>query len=398
MIIDPYKRDALWKLYFISGGFICLIYWNAIINLAEYFSATISRNGFNLMIFSFCFGSIVSFFTGPIVFARLSHKAALNFGIISSVMFFFLTLYTCECTGDAALNQSLTVGASFIFGYFSSFVQSKITGMASEISNQELVYFNFGTGVAGVSSNMFAYFATRIYPVQNDESDLSMLRQQVLLNVAIITILFVAYFTMQYFFDKQNPEVLLFEGDREIENILAETSMIDTEKSAGEITIIRKSIDILLSLTFLYVCTIVVFALFNIQAYFNFDRNQTAYTIPMYSFFFNVFDTIGKFLPSQFLIKSNPLIQSLNAFRSIIPVYFYFILHYSPTPELTSSFLRILANIVLGFSNGYFSNSLLTMATDRFSRSLEKGKAAYFSIVFLYLGIVSGAFINVLLP
>lgn len=374
-----------------------MIYWNTIINLAEYYIATISRNGFTLMIFSFCFGSIVSFFTGPIVFARLSHKIALNFGIISSVMFFFLSLYTCECTEDAALNQSLTVGTSFIFGYFSSFVQAKITGMASEISNQELVYFNFGTGVAGVSSNMFAYFATRIYPIQNDESDLSVLRQQVLLNVAIITVLFIAYFLTQYSFDKQNPEILLFEGDREIENILTETSMLDTANSSGEIKIIRKSFHHLVSLTYLYICTILVFSLFNIQAYLNFDRDQTAFTIPIYAFFFNVFDTVGKFLPAQFLIKSSALIELLNGLRTAIPVYFYLILNYSTSLELTSAYLRIVANIVLGFSNGYFSNSLMMMATNCFQKTLEKGKAAYFSILFLYLGIVIGAFMNVLL-
>jgi hypothetical protein len=312
-------------------------------------------------------------------------------------MCFFLSIYACESTSDSSLNQSLAVASSFVFGYFSSFFQSKITGLAADISNKELIYFNFGTGIAGILSNLLSYTINKIFPIQYNDNDFAVLRQQVLANITVITIFFVLYFAIQYKFDKKNPEVLLFEGDREIENVLTEVSMVDTTRSMGEIKIIKNILDLLIAILFVYMYTILVVSLFNIQSFFAFDKNKTMLTIQIYSFFFNFFDTVGKFLPPQSLVQKTIVIHVLNICRASIPIYFIYTIYFSPESMLVSVYIRIAANILLGFSNGYFSNSLMTLATQRFGKRMEKAKAAYFSLLFLYIGIVTGAFINVLL-
>ena len=57
--------------------------------------------------------------------------------------------------------------------------------------------------------------------------------------------------------------------------------MIDIEEAVGELIIVKRCVDLLFSIVFLCICTIVVVAFFNIQAYFVFDKSKNWFTIPI---------------------------------------------------------------------------------------------------------------------
>ena len=46
------SNSVVWKLFFVSSGFINLVAWNSLINLAEYFEKGLGANSFSLIAFS----------------------------------------------------------------------------------------------------------------------------------------------------------------------------------------------------------------------------------------------------------------------------------------------------------------------------------------------------------
>jgi len=395
------EKGGLWKANFIIGGYISLLLWNTVLNVSEYITQAISNKGFTQMSFTYCFGNVIAFCTANYLFTNMSRKNSMNLTIFLSFAFFFLCLVSCSFFADQGTCQYVVVGLNFVVGYFIAFAQSKIAGIAGEAGNHEIVYYNFGTGLAGVGTNVFSYIFTRLYPTDNKATEKEMLLKQVYANGIVVIISLAAFWIVQYFFEKRYSEQVIREQASDIESALTEESsqlsQAVASKETDSFTMIKTTLDLLLGIVLLYAATLTVVAFFNIFCYTTYDKNINSFTIPTYSFFYNFFDTIGKFIPPAYLIQNNTLLQSLNGSRVIIPAYFYYILFFKVPNGVSSPYLRMFCNAVLGISNGYFTSSFFTLGASRFTSSLDKGKATYFSVLFLCIGVVSGSLINLLL-
>lgn len=416
-------KSWIWKTYFITSGVVSLIFWNTILNLTEYFAAVFPASSFTFISFVFCFGSILSFFIAPALFQGMSHKSYINFSLIMCLITFALSFYSCEATERSSLNWKLCVTCFFLLGFFNAALQARLTGMAAYLSKREIVLFNFGTGLAGVGSNILAWLIElAVFGMNNKKRTLHELRFEVIIYCGIIALTLVFFFFWQLFFDFIFPQVLRCEEDLQIENVLKSEqsyrvededeveSILSNEKNQiskvpfpsinhplTKWQIIWKCLDLLLGLTYLLICTIIVVAYFDIKAFFLFDKPGTLISIPVYMFCFNLADTAGKFIPEKKLLTSAVWAHLLNGARTLLPIYFVMLIYGGAHAFWRLSSVRLLSNVILGLSNGYLINSFMALITDRFHSKQDKSKAAYYAVLFLFLGVVSGSFVNLLI-
>jgi hypothetical protein len=225
--------------------------------------------------------------------------------------------------------------------------------------------------------------------------------KQVYANSFVFIISLVAFWTIQHLFDNAYSDQFTYNRPSDIESALTDVSSkpteLDISVESDTFTILKKILDLLLGVLLLYSCILTVVAFFNVFCFSKFDKNVNNFTIPTYSLFFNLFDLLGKLIPPTLLVHNSVLLQTLNLARFIIPGYFYYILFFCVSEVFSSPYFRMLANVVLGITNGYFTSSFFTMGASRFASPVDKGKAIYLSVLFLCLGIVAGAFINILM-
>jgi len=416
-------KSWIWKTYFITGGVVSLLFWNTILNHAEYLAAVFPTSSFTFISFAFCFGSILSFFIAPALFQGMSHKSYVNFSLFTCMALFVLSFYSCESTESLSLNWSLSLACFFLLGFFNSALQARLTGMAAYLSKREIVLFNSGTGLAGVGSNIIAWLIQlAIFGFNDGKRTLRQLRFELIIYSGIIALTLIFFFFWQLLFDFVFPEVLRCEQDLKMENVLrseenyspedddevlsilsdkkAKTSKVPFPKIYYPLTkwqIIWTALDLLCGITYLLLVSMVAVAYFTIKAVFVMDKPDAIISIPAYMFFFNLADTAGKLLPERMLLSSAAWAHTLNALRTISPVYFAVIIYGNVDSFWRASTIRLLVNLLLGFSNGYLTNSFMALITDRFEFKHDKSRAGYFSVLFLLFGVVTGAFANLLI-
>ena len=393
-------KGFLWDANFVMGGFISLLLWNTVINVSEYLSNAITKEGFTQMTFTYCFGNVLGFCTAGYFFTSFSRKATINIALALAFVFFFLCIFCCDVFADPKVNQYTVSGLTFVTGFFIALAQSKITGMAGEAGHHEIVDYNFGTGLAGVATNILAYIFSWCFPTSDPTTQKRMMLMQVYANCIVVIVSLAGFWVLQHLFHKTYTNQLDGVGP-DIESVLTgESSEIDKQDSSEEtptFTLIRTILDTLLGVVILYITTLMVVAYFNIACYFKFDEKKNGFTIPVYTFFYNLFDTLGKFIPPAYLLHNSAMLQSLNSLRLIQPAYFFYILFFSAPAFMNSPYLRVVSNIILGLGNGYLTSSFFTLNASRFTNTSDKGRSTYFSVLFLCIGVVLGTFINLLL-
>lgn len=393
-------NSFLWKLYFVTCGVLSLICWNSVLNLGSYTSSILSE-GFRVYItFSFCLGSLLSFVASPIIFGNLSHRKGALLSISLTFVAFFSLFLSINVITNIQLAQIASAIAVFLCGFFGSFFQSKSAGLAASASNAEMVLFNFGTGLAGFSSNIFAFIIEKMYPQSNDKyNNAEQLQKQLYANLVIVAIFAIAFFIIEDNYEKTHAEYFDTQSEQEIEAPL-ESDKYEGDKvvSMSSTKIIRRCLDLYVGLLFQYAIILAIITFFLFETYNRFDKPENLfYKIPTYLFFFNISDTIGKFVDSSKLIYSPNKLHTINFLKLTFLVYFIYIVYVNDIVEfLASGWFRCIIYAVLGFINGYFTNCFFSASTNRFVRPLEKGKAAYFCVFFLLMGITIGSFLGVL--
>jgi hypothetical protein len=396
MDIDT-EKTAVWKLFFLVGGFVSLFIWNSLLNLVDYFEKALEPNSFSLIAFVFFFGHVASILTASIVFRGYRITTSLNVALGCILFGFFVLIYFVEFTYNTETNKICVLFTSFFIGYISAYFQSKTFALAAQCSMEELLYVSFGTGLAGVLTNLFSFFVSLVYPTNDDNEVLSILRRQVLVYLLMTVIAFIAYLVIQHEFQVMYKDLVekCEEGERELEHAFSDVISYDTRKAEDEWKILRTIGSLLLSTLFLYTVTLLFVVYFNVKCYFAFDDNRNAFNIASYMFFFNVFDTIGKILPPSLTFKSEVGVWAVNLLRLGSLAHLFLVLTGVYGDSWATPTIRIIINCVLGFTNGMLTNSVQAQVANRFRTRNEKAKAEYLVVLFLLTGVGIGALLGV---
>ena len=396
---QPAKKDFLWNSYFVTCGVLCLVLWNSTLNLTDYFNVTLSSNISVYLTFSLALGQAFSFIVSPSLFSHLKYKTAIIVALISAITSFVLIFVIIEWTSFLKFKIISTMTLIFVVGFFGSFFQSKSMGLAASISSEEIVYFNFGTGIAGFCLNLLAYIFNMLYPYDFDsDNKLHQLRCQLKLYLVVVICIFFFYFVLESFFELRFKDFLDTKIEHEIEEPFAsEFNRPGDPEAINGLKVMRRSLDLLLGILFQYVVTLTVISYFLATSYYKYDIDDNSwFTIPAYLFFFNLMDAIGKFMPPHTLITSFKKIHIWNFARFALIIYFILILEFNISIFLTSGLFRCIVFALTGFWNGYFTNSFMSSAAGRFKSPAEKGLTGYFSVLFLLIGISMGSFMGVM--
>lgn len=396
MDIDT-EKSAVWKLFFLAGGFVSLFVWNSLLNLVDYFEKALEPNSFSLIAFVFFFGHVASILTASIVFRGYRITTALNIALGCILFGFFVLIYFVQFTLNTETNKICVLFASFFIGYISAYFQSKTFALAAQCSMEEILYVSFGTGLAGVLTNFFSFFVSLVYPTSDDNEVVSVLRQQVLVYLLMTVIAFIGYLIIQHEFQIMFKDLVerCEEGERELEHAFSDVISYDTRKAEDEWKIMRTAGSLLLGTLVLYTVTLLFVVYFNVKCYFAFDDNRNAFNMAYYMFFFNVFDTIGKVLPPSLTLKGEVSVWTVSLLRVGFLAHLYLVLSGVLGEGWATPTVRIVINGLLGFTNGMLTNSIQSQVGGRFRTRNEKGKAEYLVVLFLLTGVGLGALLGV---
>lgn len=394
----PLKSDTatIFSTFFVTLGFMSLLYWNSLLNVIDYFNASIEPGFFTILTFAFCFGQVLSFLLSPAFFSRFNAKQVLNICAILCSFLYLGFIYFAEGTNWVNAKKWLTGFASFFLGFFMASFQGTSFGIATSISNRELVCVNFGTGLSGVLTNILAVSLALLIPEDVTKPILETLRNRVFIYAIIMMVFLGIYFLVQHLFLRRFPD--FFISRNEEGGLLSQEN--SNEVASGPVQdkdIIRGAMWPLLGLLFMYVVTITFVAYLAIKTCIKFDHGNL-FIIPFFMFFFNLFDTIGKFLPPSTLIKKDALIHIFSLFRILPWAFTFYLLRAKELHQTwTNPWIRAALCSFMGLTNGYLTNCYMAASADKFYRSEEKGRAGYYSVLFLILGVVGGSVLNILL-
>ena len=395
----PIKFDSapIFSTFFITIGFMSLLYWNSLLNVIDYFNASIEPGFFNVLTFAFCFGQVLSFLLSPAFFSRFNSKQVLNICAILCSFLYLGFIYFAEGTNWLNAKKWLTGFASFFLGFFMASFQGTGFGIATSISNKELVCVNFGTGLSGVLTNILAVSLALLIPEDVTKPILETLRNRVFVYAIVMMIFLGLYFLVQHLFLRRYPDFFIPRND---ETGAPLNDNVPNETTSGPIQdkdIINTALWPLLGLLFMYIVTISFVAYLAIKTCIKFDHGNF-FIIPFFMFFFNLFDTIGKFLPPSTLIKKELVVHIASFVRLFAWGFTFYLLRAREISEsLTNPWIRAALCAFMGLTNGYLTNCYMAISADKFYRSEEKGRAGYYSVLFLILGVVGGTILNILL-
>ena len=394
------KKSLFWRFYFVLGGMMCLLCWNSILNLTSFFINTINPKIYTNLGFGYCLGGLLSFILSPILFRSLKSKTTIYISLILNLLTFLSVIAICIINLKENFKVYLTTIIIIINGFFSTTFQSKIAAIAATVSHEEISLYCIGTGLVGALSNIFSYLISILYK-ENEDDKLNSLTYQTYIYIGIVICFFIIYFISEFLFEKFYGDTLDNPEEREMEIIFDESLMIhDTEKSMSEAKIVIRSFDVLFGLFFNYTIVLSIIGCFLIEAQLTFDQplnngKGDGFSIPVFIFFYNLFDTIGKYLPSSMFFKSTITLHLCCILGLVFWGYYIYILNFVNIPAfMVDPYFRCVVPSILGLLNGFYTNNFMVHAASRFKKKMEKGKTGYFSVLFLLCGITMGTFLN----
>lgn len=394
----PETRTFFLKLYFLFGGYMSLLCWNSILNMTSFFIISVNPKIYTNLGFGFCLGGLTSFLISPIIFKSLNFNKSIFLSLFLNLLTFLLVLIFCILDISILSKEILTTVIIIINGFFNSFFQGKLAALASSHSSYDIALFSFGTGLVGVLSNVVYYVITILVPV-DENNKLASLTNQMLLYLVVVLVCFVFFFGLQIAFLRKFGDA--FDEDEKNMEIIFDESLIvkDTQESMGEAKIIIRSFDLLFGMFFNYTIVINIVGCFLIETQLFYDQTQNngkgnGLTIPFFIFFYNISDTIGKYLPQKLFFKSSRILHFCAICQLIFWGYYIYILTNKIEGFLTSPIFRCFVPSFLGVLNGFYTNNFFVRSAERFGKKMEKGKSGFFCLMFMLAGITSGSFLN----
>lgn len=393
--------STIFSLYFVTLGFMSLIYWNSILNVIDFFAVFIDGDFFTMLSFAFCAGQLLAFLLSPVLFSRISNKSILNLCAVMCIYLLACLIGIPPATSDLLLKKTSCTILCLLLGFFMASFQGKSFDLAGSISNKEIVMVNFGTGLSGVLTNLLAVAIAVLVPLPTDPADKNAtIRNRTFIYGFIMIIFLALYFLIENLFLKRVPDFFAPQGDsrQPISDVEDQYTGAPAEPAepVQDKVVIRRCLGPLTGLFFLLALSVAYVAYLVIVSCMRFDKNSDLFTIPFYMLFFNLADSIGKFIPAHLLLNSEPVMHAISAGRFVLYGVNFFIFKASGIEGtvLASPWIRVVICGVLGVSQGYLINSYTASCTNRFSLSVEKGRAGYYSVLFVIMGVLFGSICN----
>ena len=105
----------------------------------------------------------------------------------------------------------------------------------------------------------------------------------------------------------------LFVYDPSSYQILSKAKKVEeSEEKVSDWSILHKISDLMVGMLFNYLIVLQVVVYGCIHSNLKYDDDTSFFTIPIYIFFYNVGDFIGKFTPSKFLTDSSIVLHTIS--------------------------------------------------------------------------------------
>ena len=242
------SKPFIWRIFFITIGFIALLSWNTVLSNFDYFGLEVG-NKVSVVLFLYSCSGLIAF----LLFPKLK-KLKINFLYILTSILSLVFCVTQFVMPQLKPHQViLTSLNSAIYGFIATVLQSVISEISGSQSPDEMSYVSFGNGLAGIISNIVSMILSKIY-LSKDKENSKIYFKVVMINIGVVVVFYVFFFAINYFFDKTFKNFIkkMDQPDLTFGNLVTAPVKIDNAK------IIRTNIFLLLAMIVIYIETLLI--------------------------------------------------------------------------------------------------------------------------------------------
>ena len=423
---EEQQKSPLWRIFFISSGMITLFYWNCLLNMATYFDKTVKKGLFVNMTFSYSIGNIISFLTSRFIFKKLKSKFEMFFHMGIASICFTIMIVLVEIFKSDEFKEIICLCLILLFAFFGSAFQGNLSGFSSSCGPTTIVLFNLGLALAGFGSNILAIFFVYLFPTTEQVLEKKNLQRQMISYLIVLSVFVLIYFIILYQYLKhfghfvnsldssknvtkaimKNDQILLNTDDQDNFQDLKPLKPVDIKSTStwktknsepiyNTFNVWTRLIDLWFGIIFNYFITleIVCYMIPNLTNQYD-SGNQ--YFLLLYLFLYNLGDTLGRMIPGKFNFKNTKFLHLFNFIRGFIQIYFIYIILSTPPKALSHYAFRGAIILLIGISNGFFTNNFFCTAAMRFSTGVNKDLGGFLIIFGLIVGVATGTLSGVL--
>lgn len=379
--MEPAKRPLIHYIFFWTAGVGTLFVWNCVLSLTDYFANRYNPQASKYYPFFYNLGGFSAFLAFSQIVKRISFKhIIMGVPIILVVIFIAIYVvgeyYETVNTGKFSIFLALvTIG-----GFFNCILQTSLIGFSFAFTFIEISYFNTGTALVGIITNLIALVNTLIFDADQTpgkESEKYAKKGLVYLIFQIIALIIILGIFWIYC---KTCHDLLPKLER---NAVVQTENAKpSEPQPSLLSTMMLIIGFFTNMILIYTITLSIYPSFNFALGLEWD--SPAY-IQIVLLIFNVGDLIGKFLYSKISVKDGPLPQLLSLARIVYTIFIVIAFGGDGQSSLYKWWINAIFTGTLAISNGYLTSCLFSLSSERVPDRHKKNSG-----FLMTLGLLSG--------
>ncbi len=244
------QLDIVGQLFFILSGVMALICWNSILNLGIYFDNAIHDGIFDKMIYSFSIGSLLAFIVESHIFGKFKVKNTLIISLLFLIYTFLFVMTTPFMGLSKGIESTLLLIHILFCGFFSSIFQAKSTAMSAILGKIRI--FNFGTGIAGASTNLYLFIVQFFFKITEYDTKpiiIEQLKKQAVCYIIMVGVILAIQIIITIIFLAENSELLEYEQEQ-LESL--DTPLVEEKMVISTFKVIKNAFDLLWGIFYNY--------------------------------------------------------------------------------------------------------------------------------------------------
>lgn len=375
---DEDQSNQLEKAYFFMQGISALLPWSCILCTLDFYSAKFPGRDTN---FTFPVAFFISSVSFNYLMVHIKRAFSLNERVAGSLFMMLIFLILIPITAEKFENSKsgywICLILLYLLGAVNTISNASIAGLSGHFSAQCRSLHSAATGFAALITNAIRAIILAFSSEANPATDINAI---VLFYGAAIFLLVCGIILHFLFIKSENCR----------EKFEEQTNSSQEQTFRQQWRVFKENILLVLAM---FVCNVQTFMLYpGVLFQKPLDWTNFSWTIVIICALFNVFDTIGKYLPYIRSLLKTKILSGVLLLRFYFFIAFIWPVVNQDVPLLSLSWFFLIMITLFGLSNGFIISSSFVLVPERVEGE-KKEIAGFVAFNAMITGIMIGSFL-----